>query len=160
MVYYWWVLSLVSLVWPRRVWERERRSVREWERNWGEEGERIGREGVREWGSENFVKCFTVGFLVKYFTSFYAQTLVKLKIFYNFDFILHANKHLKIGKYLTENILHWNKRNRMLFIFLTHVSNFVLIGCYLLFDLYLFHWKTIYIDSFPHFPVFGCTKKN
>ena len=48
----------------------------------------------------------------------------------------------------------------MLFIFLTHVSNFVLIGCYLLFNLYLFHWKTIYIDSFPHFPVFGCTKKN
>ena len=56
-------------------------------------------------GSEHFVKCFTIDFLVKYFTSFYAQTLVKLKIFYNFHYILHVNKHLKIEKYFMENIL-------------------------------------------------------
>ena len=59
----WWVLSLVSLVWLGREFERET-------------------EELRRRGSERFVKCFTIDFLVKYFTSFYAQTLVKLKIFY------------------------------------------------------------------------------
>ena len=66
-------------------------------------------------GSERFVKCFTIDFLVKYFTNFYAQTLVKLKIFYNFDYILHVNKHLKIEKYFTENILLQNKRSVKLY---------------------------------------------
>ena len=52
-------------------------------------------------GSECFVKCYIIDFLVKYFISFYAQTSVKLKIFYNFGYILHVNKNLKIGKYFT-----------------------------------------------------------
>ena len=93
------VIGLTSL-----AWESLRKGEKKYERV-REELRRRGRKD-RERGSENFVKCFIVDFLVKYFTSFYAQTLVKLKIFYNFDFILHANKHLKIGKYLTENILH------------------------------------------------------
>ena len=62
-------------------------------------------------GSEHFVKCFTIDFLVKYFTSFYAQTLAKLKIFYHFDYILHTNKHLKIGKYFTSKQTKHNRDN-------------------------------------------------
>ena len=86
------VIGLTSLAWESlRKGEKKCERVRE-------ELRRRGRKD-RERGSENFVKCFTVGFLVKYFTSFYAQTLVKLKIFYNFDFILHANKHLKMEKH-------------------------------------------------------------
>ena len=83
---------MVSLVWLGREFER-------------------GTEELRRRGSERFVKCFTIDFLVKYFTSFYAQTLVKLKIFYNFDYILHVNKHLKIRKYFMENILLRNTLN-------------------------------------------------
>ena len=50
-------------------------------------------------GCEIFVKCFTLVFLVKYFTSFYAQSFSQRKIFYNFNYILHAIKHLKMRKY-------------------------------------------------------------
>ena len=65
----------------------------------------------RVWGCEIFVKCFTLVFLVKYFTSFYAQSFSQRKKFYNIDHILHAIKHLKMEKYFTENILHWNKQS-------------------------------------------------
>ena len=58
-----------------------------------------------------FVKYFTLPFLVKYFTSFYPQSFSQRKIFYNFDYILHAIKHLKMGKYFTKNILHRNKQS-------------------------------------------------
>ena len=61
-----------------------------------------GGEG-RVWGSEIFIKCFTLAFFVKYFTSFYAQSFSQRKIFYNFNYILHAIKQLKMGKYFTEN---------------------------------------------------------
>ena len=49
--------------------------------------------------------------MVKYFTSFYPQSFSQRKIFYNFDYILHTIKHLKMGKYFTENILHQNKQS-------------------------------------------------
>ena len=65
----------------------------------------------RVWGCEIFVKCFTLVFLVKYFTSFYTQSFSERKIFCNFDYILHAIKRLKMGKYFIENILHQNKRS-------------------------------------------------
>ena len=62
------------------------------------EGERVGCE-------------LTLVFLVKYFTSFYTQSFSQRKIFYNFDYILHPIKHLKMGKYFIENILHQNKQS-------------------------------------------------
>ena len=71
----------------------------------------------RVWGCEIFVKCFTLAFLVKYFASSYTQNFSRRKIFYNFDYILHAIKHLKMGKYFTKNILHWNKQSEHLHIF-------------------------------------------
>ena len=54
---------------------------------------------------------FCYRFFGKIFYKFLSQTLVKLKIFYNFDYILRVNKHLKIEKYFTENILLQNKRS-------------------------------------------------
>ena len=48
-----------------------------------------------------FGKCFTKFSKVKYFTTFYKEFYGQRKIFYKFDYILPANKHLKIEKYFT-----------------------------------------------------------
>lgn len=59
---------------------------------------------VTKWGRGTlcvFGKCFTKFSKVKYFTTFYKGFYDQSKIFYKFDYILLANKHLKMEKYFT-----------------------------------------------------------
>ena len=56
-----------------------------------------------------FVKYFTKILKVKYFTTFYKGFFGQQKIFYLFDYILHANKYVKIGKHFKIYILFQNK---------------------------------------------------
>ena len=86
--------------------ERGREEV--WERERGTEKKREKVLGEREW---EFCKMFYRWFFGKIFYKFLGTNFGQTEKFYCFDYILHPNKHLKIGKYFTENILLQNKRS-------------------------------------------------
>ena len=62
--------------------------------------------------SHIIVIIFRHTILLSRFTTFYKGFYDQLKIFYKFDHILHANKHLNKEKYFSKNILFQNKTER------------------------------------------------
>ena len=61
----------------------------------------------------DFCKMFYICFFGKTFYKFLRIKFYQRKIFYNFDHILHAIKHLKMRKYFIENIFRQNKQSEI-----------------------------------------------